>query len=819
MKAFLRSAFEGERLSSPWDSAEPIREELFGVERLEVHARSLAVAQIVSSRASKGRLLAKRLAENRAVLLHAYRSTVKAINDARPVTPASEWLVDNYHLVERRIHEIRSDLPPGYYRQLPKLADGPFMGYPRVFGIAWAFIAHSDSRFDSEMLVRFVRAYQEVQPLTIGELWAVSITLRIVLIENLGRLAQQITTSRAQRDLADGIADRLLGAGGQPAESAAIVLAPHESQPLSQAFAVQLVHRLRDQDPMITPALTWLDERLTMQDTTTDIAVRDVHRQQGAANVTVRNIITSLRLISDVDWKELFEELSLVDAVLAADTGFKSMDFPTRTLYRSAIEDLSRGSNRAELDVASAAVLAAKQAEDDAPAVERERRGDTGYVLLAGGRRAFEKSIAYRRPLRSWASRVNRSVGVGGYVTLICLVSAILLAAPLLALDAARVGPAVLVLLGILGAIPAVDAAVALVNRGVNIGFAASPLPALELLDGVPAHLRTLVAVPTLLTTLEGVEDLIERLEIHHLASPEGDLHFALLTDWTDAVNEHTDGDAPLIAAAADGVARLNLRYGPAPGGTRFLLLHRRRVWNEGESRWIGWERKRGKLHELNRLLRAATDTTFMDVGFGAPAVPTGIRYVVTLDSDTRLPRDAVRRLIGKMAHPLNRPRLDADGRRVVEGYAVLQPRVTPSLPTGREGSLFQRIFSSVSGIDPYASAVSDVYQDLFGEGSYAGKGIYDVDAFEAALANRAPELHPSQPRSIRGRVRARRPCLGCRGRRGIPRTVRRRRQSPSSVGARRLAIASLDFWAWCVRSPETRRRLASFPQSAVGKC
>ena len=740
MKVFLRGAFEGaRRLSSPWDNREPIREELFGVERLEDHARSLAVAQIVSSRASEGRLLAKRLAENRTVLLRAYRSTVKAINDARPVTPAAEWLVDNYHLVERRIHEIHSDLPPGYYRQLPKLADGPFTGYPRVFGIAWAFVAHTDSRFDCEMLVRFVSAYQEVQPLTIGELWAVSITLRIVLIENLRRLAQQITTSRAERDMADGIADRLLGVGGRPAESAAIVLAPHGSEPLSRAFAVQLAHRLRDQDPMVTPALTWLDERLTIQDTTTDIAVRDVHRQQGAANVTVRNIITSLRLISDVDWKELFEKLSLVDALLAADTGFKSMDFPTRTLYRSAIEDLSRGSGRAELDIASAAVLAAKQAEDDAPAMERERRGDTGYVLLAGGRRAFEKSVAYRRPLRSWASRISRSVGVGGYVTLISLVSAILLAAPLLALDAAGVGPTVLGLLGILGAIPAVDAAVALVNRGVNIGFAASPLPALELLDGVPAHLRTLIAVPTLLTTLEGVEDLIERLEIHHLASPEGDLHFALLTDWTDAVNEHTDGDAPLIAAAADGVARLNRRYGRAPGGTRFLLLHRRRVWNEGKSRWIGWERKRGKLHELNRLLRAATDTTFMDVGFGTPAAPTGIRYVVTLDSDTRLPRDAVRRLIGKMAHPLNRPRLDADGRRVIEGYAVLQPRITPSLPIGREGSLFQQIFSSVSGIDPYASAVSDVYQDLFGEGSYAGKGIYDVDAFEAALANRAP--------------------------------------------------------------------------------
>ena len=179
---------------------------------------------------------------------------------------------------------------------------------------------------------------------------------------------------------------------------------------------------------------------------------------------------------------------------------------------------------------------------------------------------------------------------------------------------------AVLGLLGALGAIPAIDAAVALVNRAVNLGFAATLLPALELRDGVPSHLRTLVAVPTLLTTLEGVEELIERLEIHHLASPEGDLHFALVTDWTDAASEHAEGDAPLVVAAADGIARLNLRYGPAPGGPRFLLLHRRRVWNEGEARWIGWERKRGKLHELNRLLRAATDTTFMDVGFGTPA-------------------------------------------------------------------------------------------------------------------------------------------------------------------------------------------------------
>src|SRR5208337_3982889 len=204
-----------------------------------------------------------------------------------------------------------------------------------------------------------------------------------------------ITNSRAERQRADVLADRLLGAGGAPAESVAIVLVADEWKPLSQAFAVQLVHRLRDQEPRITPALTWLDERLAIQNTTTDAVVRDVHRQQGAANVSVRNIITSLRLISDADWQQLFERLSLVDEVLAADSDFESMDFPTRTLYRSAVEDLSRGSDRTELDIATAAVLAAKQAAAEAPATEQARRGDTGYILLAGGRGAFEKAIQY----------------------------------------------------------------------------------------------------------------------------------------------------------------------------------------------------------------------------------------------------------------------------------------------------------------------------------------------------------------------------------------------------------------------------------------
>jgi len=726
---------------SPWNNGDPIRAELFSVERLEAHARSLAVAQTVTAKPIGHHPLGRRLADNESLLLTAYRSIAKAVDKGEAITPAAEWLIDNYHLVERQVHEIRSALPPTYYRQLPSLTDGPFAGYPRVLGIAWAFIAHTDSRIDSEMLCHFLAAYQEVQPLTIGELWAVAITLRIVLVENLRRLAALILHNRAARQQADDIADRLLGASGRAAGPMSEVMAPHEDTPLSRSFAVQLVHRLRDQDPQSTLPLVWLDERLAGEGTTTDEAVRQEHQRQGAATVTVRNIITSMRLISDLDWAELFERTSLVDRTLAAGGNFLAMDFSTRNLYRSAIEDLARRSGRTELEVAKAAVMAAQQAACSEAGGGDARRCDPGFHLVSGGRRDFEAMIGFQPSVQARLKRLMDFLGIRGYIGAGAIVAAILLALPLITLAAHGLGETYLAVLAILGAIPALDAGVALVNRAVTRGFGAILLPAMALREGVPAHLRTVVAVPTMLTTVDEIEEQVERLEVHYLASPEGALHFALLSDWQDAVSEHADDDDGLLAAAAEAVARLNHRHGPAPGGNeRFILLHRRRVWNAGEARWIGWERKRGKLHELNRLLRGATDTNFLSLRGYPPRVPQDVRYVMTLDADTKLPRDTVRRLVGKMAHALNRPRFDAAADRVVEGYAVLQPRVTPSLPVGCEGSLFQRIFSSISGIDPYAAAVSDVYQDLFGEGSYTGKGIYDVDAFEAALAGRVPD-------------------------------------------------------------------------------
>ena len=732
MQSIIPGLFRMHQPASPWTNTQAIRAELFGIERLEAHARSLALSQPIVARPRRLPSLALRLADNGAALLAAYQAMSRAVDKSQAITPAAEWLIDNYHLVEQQFREVRSDLPPGYYRQLPKLAEGPFAGYPRILGIAWAFVAHTDSRYDSNMLRRYILAYQEVQPLTIGELWALSITLRIVLIENLRRLADLIVASGVDRGRANDLAQSMLAAKPSRPDDIASLLAALGQALVSDAFAVQLLQRLHDQDERIIPALAWLEARLAIRDSSTDKVVSDEHMRQSAATVTVSNIVNSLRMISNVDWADLFESMSLVQRALTTEPAFLTMDFVTRNLYRSAIEELARGSRHDEAEIARLALL-----PSHTPNAANGR--GAGHWLVGGGRLAFEAALGFRPKWTLRLKRWLRAAGIGGYGAAIalCIIGFLLGVVAVFG----HFGLGWMVLLALLSLVPISESALALVNCVVMKAIRPLPLPALELKEPIPEALRTMIVVPCMLSSLEGVAALIETLEVHYLASPDGEVYFALLSDWVDADQQNLPGDAALYEAALIGIALLNGRYPPLSAGPRFLLLHRERQWSASEKCWIGWERKRGKLHQLNLLLRAAGTSGAVASGFvNSLGVPAAVRYVITLDADTRLPRDSVRKLIGKMAHPLNKPHFDTKLGRVTEGYGVLQPRVTPSLPVGEAGSLYQRIFSTQNGIDPYAAAASDVYQDMFDEGSFAGKGIYDVDAFEASLKDRVPE-------------------------------------------------------------------------------
>jgi cyclic beta-1,2-glucan synthetase len=756
MNSFLHTASGYAQLFWPaknaliWQDKNPVRAELFSVERLEQHALSLATEQQVQNKKQKTSgwtdwqsPLHTRLDSNATVLLAAYRASAAELTAGHSIVPAAEWLLDNYHLVDQQIREVYDDLPLGFYRQLPKLQQGPFVGYPRVFAIAWAFIAHTDSHFDPVILQRFLNAYQQVDVLTIGELWAVAITLRIVLIENLRRLTDQISLGLSDRAAADQLADQLLqpGASQQSLHSYINTLA---DKALSHTFAAQLAKRLRGQDPNTTPALQWLEQRLLQQHSSIELVVLYAQQRLGASNVSVRNVMTSMRRISAIDWAELFEKVSPVDKHLCQHSNFAAMDFASRNLYRSAIEQLARGSDLPECDVARAATEAALAADKlSSDSVQAKREAETGFHLIGAGRLAFEQRLGFQPGLSLKLHRALATTGLPGYLSVLALLTLTFLgitAALFSELSGYTLG-LVLLLLAIL---PASELASSVLQCLITRSKGATLLPALDLTAGVPAEFRTLVVVPCMLSHEAEVEELVSRLEVHYLSCGQGDLTFALLTDAVDAPEQELPTDQPLLLLASTLISQLNQRYPQGPAGAPFLLLHRRRVWNDKEQLWMGWERKRGKLVELNQLLRGATATSFISSSVQLPLlsnqVPANVRYVITLDADTQLPRDAAARLVGKLAHPLNRAEFCPLQQRVVSGYGILQPRVTPALTCGHQGSAYQQLYSGPAGLDPYAAAVSDLYQDLFAEGSFTGKGIYDVDAFSAAMAGRVAD-------------------------------------------------------------------------------
>ena len=705
----------------------PIRLDFFQEERLRRLGVELASGRIPNFPGLGDGDFHARIKENAERILAVYNDTNAAQVRGETITPAAQWLLDNNYLVEESIVQVRRDLPKRFYHELPTVKLPSGASVPRTLLIAWAYIAHTDSSVSPDTFRALVEGYQSVEPLKIGEVWALPSFLRFVLMENLRRLAVRVDRARLMRRTANETADRL-GQLDDPAAQEAL-LAGYTAHASDASFATQLLYRLRDGSRSAGNALRWLEGELEKYGSDAETITRTEHSTLASGNVTTGNIIRGFRKVNDVDWTEWFEEVSRVDVILRDHGNFAYLDFSSRDQYRAAIEELARRTSFSESEVAQRAVDMSKAAgaADDA---------DIGFFLVGTRRRAFEEAIGYRPTPTQRAMRAFKAGGWLSIVGPIALLTALFLLTAWTVTRAAHLSTEWTVLLLALFAFPAMEGAVALFNTLMLVFIRPTRLIGYEYRDGVPDEARTLVVVPALIGSRGDVEELINRVEVHHLANMRGELYYALLTDWPDSKSEQSDQDLELLAYARSQIALLNDRYPPGVAG-RFHLLHRRRLFNPSESVWMGWERKRGKLHELNLLLRGDPDTTFLALD---RPLPPDVVHVVTLDADTRMTRDAATKLAGKMAHPLNKPVLDPRTKRVVRGYGILQPRVTASLTTGDEASFFQRVFSASRGLDPYVFAVSDLYQDVFGEGTFTGKGLYHVDAMEAALRDRIGE-------------------------------------------------------------------------------
>jgi cyclic beta-1,2-glucan synthetase len=709
----------------------PLRAELLSLERLEERAKALAASFTLAREPHrKARPFFLRLDDNDRVLREAYRVLAEDVHRREFVPPAAEWLLDNFHLIEAELRGVRHNLPRQYYLQLPKLASREMAGVARVYAMALELIRHTDGRLDRDRLARFLAAYQTVAPLTIGELWAWPSMLKLALIENLRRLADETLQARDARLRADGYLAQL----GSIEDAAPLASLPGV---LETAYVVRLLKRMREYGPLVSPVRAAVEERLAAQGMTAEDSIRTEHQRQAAGQVSVANAVTSLRLCSALDWSQYFENVSLIEQVLQRDPAgiYGRMDFASRDRYRQAVEELAEPTGEAQLRVALRSVESARQAAELKSA--DGRAAHVGYHLIGKGRRDLETDVAYRPPLAVRAWRIIFSHATSFYLGSIGLVVTALVALAVAYVRSRGGAPGLMALTAALVLLPASEFAIILVQRLVAHLVPPRRLPRLDFEAGIPDDARTMVVVPTLLTSVAGVAELLEHVEVLALGNVDPRIHFAILGDFADAPTAQLPADDEILNAARAGIHDLNARLGQ--GRTdRFHLLHRVRQWNSHEGAWIGWERKRGKLEEFNRLLRGAKDTSY-HVHVGDPEILPSIRYCITLDSDTRLPLHAARKLIGIIAHPLNRPHFDPRLRRVTEGYGILQPRVSVTMASAA-GSLFARVYAGHTGVDPYTTAVSDCYQDLFKEGTYTGKGLYDVDVFMAALEGRVPE-------------------------------------------------------------------------------
>jgi len=720
---------------------ELLRAELFSIEQLKRHAVTLAGLHKINPRPGPDRLL-PRLADNARVLLAAYDVVTAAVTPGQRIVPAESWLLDNFYLIEQQIGLARRHLPRGYSRQLPQLAEGPSAGFPRIYDLALELISHMEGRVDSDNTTQFVAAYQTIGPLKLGELWAFPIMLQLALLENLRRVCVRIARRREDLDAAITWADRMLATAEKEPKQLIQLLAEFANAdvPLTAPFVEEFYARLQAQGSAMAFVQAWVEQKLHEQGVTAAQLSEAASRTAAANQISIANSIGSLRFIGAMDWRNYVESLSVVEQILREDPMgmYADQDFATRDRYRHVIEDVARGSahhKRSEWEVAREAIILAQAAAERLGT--QHRSAHVGYYLIDQGRQALEQATGCRLSWKIRCNRMSRRYRLFFYLSPILLLTALMTSVTLSPFGGFVPGDWRYWFFAIMGIIGTSALAVPLVNLVVTLMLPPRVLPRLDFSEAIPDIHRTMVVVPTLLSRPHDIDDLLEALEIRYLGNRDPNLWFALLTDFRDAPECTLPGDAALLTHARAAVDALNATYSD-DRPCIFYLFHRPRVWNPVERAWMGHERKRGKLEQFNALLRGEDKTAFSEI-VGDVSILASIKYVITLDTDTQLPRDTARTLIGNIAHPLNRPVFDAGKGRIVEGYAILQPRTSISL-TSAGTSRFSKLFAGESGIDPYTREVSDVYQDIFGEGSFVGKGIYDVDAFRQAVDGRLPE-------------------------------------------------------------------------------
>ncbi|NLW48151.1 MAG: glycosyl transferase family 36 [Firmicutes bacterium] len=703
-------------------------------------ARHLAAEHHASSPNSSCYLLRKAFSRDLKKLNRISQSYKAVLDQKIPLPAAGEWLVDNIYLINEQAQFIRRNFPKSYCKKLPTLVSGSSKGQKRIYLIILELLKQTNGRCDPEMLKGLLWEYQTVQPLTMGELWAVPLVFRIAIIHKLRILFEKVNQDVLPLKQANLLSKRIrpLLSDISSTVNRCIQMIEGYLDLSNPTVLIYLAKYIRER--VESSSLNrWLEARTATHNLSLVELIEDEQRRQSQNRVSAGQLVTSLRQISHIIWDLHFEELSLVDQTLRRDPAavYPKMDFASRDTLRHVLENLAKHWHLPEQILAEQIVKLADNAGQNPSELEVTKH--VGYYLIDEGRCQLAKALKITKSLTYHTrEKLTRHPNLIYFSALIAFAGFAFYAILQFIAQLRPQGAAWLILVSALPAlILAGEWGVRQLHFLVTIIFPPQRLLKMDFQKGIPKEYSTMVVVPTVITSSAAVESLAHKLEIYYLANQDPHIYFALLTDFADADQENLSGEAELLQETVAKIDELNRKYSDS-NNTRFFLFHRKRLWNESEEKWMGWERKRGKLAEFNALLCGEKNSSFSHIHGNVDLLPT-IRYVITLDTDTQLPRDSAKGLIGALAHPLNRPVIDPNTKKVVRGYGLLQPRIAISHNSANQ-SFFARVFGGQSGIDAYSGAISDPYQDLFQRGIFTGKGIYDTRVFHNILWDRIPE-------------------------------------------------------------------------------
>ncbi|WP_027625800.1 GH36-type glycosyl hydrolase domain-containing protein [Clostridium lundense] len=668
-------------------------------------------------------------------IIESYDYINNEAKNKKEIVSAGEWLLDNLYLVQKEYKNVKGTMNKSYYDNLPIICKGVMKGYPRIYYIAKKIVHITDGKINKENIEEFIDEYQKHTILTSGEIWALPNMLKIALIQNISKVTGSIAYAQREKNKGENLGDRLIQCSDNRKNLEKIFEEKYNFNPY---FTERLLRVLRDSAVENVEIYKWIDENLDMKETNTRRITILEHQKQAIFRMIMGNSITGIREISSFNWQEPFERLSCLEQVLRKDPAnvYSKMDFASRDHYRHEIEKLARYMKLGETFVAKKAIECAEESQNikDRPYLKH-----IGYYIIDDGIDCLKKKIGFKDKWAKNIKNANDHIKVNCYIRVITLVTIAISAiiAYINLFDDYNIASRQYIIGFLILFIPVSEIIISITNWSINHLTKLSFIPKLEFKEGIPEEYSSLVVIPTLLNNKKRVEELIKDLEVHYLANNSENIYYAILGDFKDSKNQYEDEDEEIVRSGLDGIRELNEKY-KRDGKDIFYFFNRYRQYNDKEGIWLGWERKRGKLVEFNNLIRGDKTTSY-DVISGNIEPLYKTKYVITLDADTKLPRDSAKKLIGAMAHELNKPYIDKERKVVVRGHGLMQPRISVAINSANK-TLFSKIFSGEAGIDLYTTAVSDVYQDLFDEGIFTGKGIYDIDAFNFMLKDEIPE-------------------------------------------------------------------------------